>query len=96
MSKHSGDTCAAGQFAQKRRGEANGTSTCRNTGAETFLWRSEQERQVVTKRIDEVAAELGAGPATAMALMGHFETHTAAGQSSGLGTPMRVLDPPGN
>ncbi|CAJ1455035.1 unnamed protein product, partial [Effrenium voratum] len=89
VSKHSGDTCAAGRFAQKRRDQH-----LRNTGAETFLWYSEQERQVVTKRIDEVAAELGADPGTAMALMGHFGAHAVASQSAG--APLRVLDPPGS
>ena len=49
---------------------------------------------MVTKRIDKVAAELGADPGTAMALMGHFGAHTVASQSAG--APLRVLDPPGS
>ena len=56
-------------FVAKRRSEVNGTSTCRNSGQETFLWFRPQERSVTTRRLEELAATIGADPSMAMALM---------------------------
>ena len=46
-----GDTDEALVFAQKRRQEERGTSTCRNTGVETFLLFDEESIQWTTKKL---------------------------------------------
>ena len=45
-----GDTDEALVFAEKRRKEDRGTSTCRNTGVETFLLYGEESINWTTKK----------------------------------------------
>lgn len=47
-----GDTDEALVFAEKRRKEDRGTSTCRNTGVETFLLYGEESINWTTKKLD--------------------------------------------
>ena len=54
------DPAAAATFLAQRRSQPKGTSVCRNTGEETFLYFDEEELSFETKKLDEVVLQVGA------------------------------------
>ena len=52
LEKHGGDVQKSTDFVRRRRCEQKGTSTCRNSSEETFLWFEPQERTLKQTSLD--------------------------------------------